>query len=453
MKILHYALGFPPYRTGGLTKFCMDLMLEQIKEGHEVSLLWPGKVKLVDRKIRIKRNRPVNGINSYEVINPTPISYDEGIINVEEFMKEGDLHVYQSFLHDLSPDVIHIHTLMGLHKNLLVAAKEKGIRLVFTTHDFFPICPKVTMFRNGDVCTTVDDCSFCPQCNLTALSDKKMMLLQSPVYRALKDSMIVRKLRKSQRDDYLSDSIEVSNNPIRVSSDYCNLRDFYKSMLKMMDFIHYNSSVTKSVYDQYLGIYPGKIITITHADIGDHRKYKNFNHTTLALTYLGNQGGSKGFFRLKAVLDQLYNNKRDFILNVFFSTGSSSIEMSPYIKINDRYSYDQLEEIMFHTDVVITPSVWYETFGYTVQEALSFGVPVIVSDHVGAKDIIPEGGGIIFHDDEELLKVISTLTPQHLANMNKAIFCAKPMKSEQDMCKEIINYGYQKKIDENCWKR
>jgi hypothetical protein len=25
MKILHYSLGFPPYRTGGLTKYAVDL--------------------------------------------------------------------------------------------------------------------------------------------------------------------------------------------------------------------------------------------------------------------------------------------------------------------------------------------------------------------------------------------------------------------------------------------
>ena len=42
MKILHYSLGFPPYRTGGLTKFNYDLMIEQVKEGNDVALLWPG---------------------------------------------------------------------------------------------------------------------------------------------------------------------------------------------------------------------------------------------------------------------------------------------------------------------------------------------------------------------------------------------------------------------------
>lgn len=42
MKILHYALGFPPYRSGGLTKYCIDLLLAQKAAGHDVAMMWPG---------------------------------------------------------------------------------------------------------------------------------------------------------------------------------------------------------------------------------------------------------------------------------------------------------------------------------------------------------------------------------------------------------------------------
>ena len=128
MIILHYSLGFPPYRTGGLTKFCMDLMKEQVKEGDQVSLLWPGEIQLFGKRTKIKKNRSVDGIASFEVINPTPVSYDEGIVDIPAFTNEGDLKVYEQFLQFVHPNVIHIHTLMGLHKNLLVAAKKMGIK-------------------------------------------------------------------------------------------------------------------------------------------------------------------------------------------------------------------------------------------------------------------------------------------------------------------------------------
>ena len=55
MRILHYALGFPPYRSGGLTKWCVDLMIQQAKEGHCVAMLWPGQMGMLNKKIAIKK--------------------------------------------------------------------------------------------------------------------------------------------------------------------------------------------------------------------------------------------------------------------------------------------------------------------------------------------------------------------------------------------------------------
>ena len=45
MNILHYSLGFPPYRRGGMTKYCIDLMAEQLRVGHNVAMIWPGRIK------------------------------------------------------------------------------------------------------------------------------------------------------------------------------------------------------------------------------------------------------------------------------------------------------------------------------------------------------------------------------------------------------------------------
>lgn len=60
MNILHYALGFPPYRSGGLTKLCIDLMEQQVKEGHTVAMLWPGQMGVVNQKVAIKNTKMQN---------------------------------------------------------------------------------------------------------------------------------------------------------------------------------------------------------------------------------------------------------------------------------------------------------------------------------------------------------------------------------------------------------
>ena len=301
MKILHYALGFPPYRSGGLTKLCVDFMVQQAKEGHTVAMLWPGQMGFVNPKVAIKKHENVKlrsqDILSFEVINPLPVSFDEGIADVAAFTQNVEAEAYRQLLDSFQPDVIHVHTLMGLHKSFLKAAKNKKIRLVFTAHDFFPICPKVTMFRHGAVCDCVQDCENCGVCNATALSMKKIKILQSPIYRELKDSKIVKKLRKRHRDDYLSEA--TANDlaePVGTAEDYKKLRNYYYSLLKLMDMIHYNSSVTKKVYESVFDLPNNCIIGITHSDIKDHRRIKEYSDNCLRIRYLGPQGGAKGFF-------------------------------------------------------------------------------------------------------------------------------------------------------------
>ena len=90
MNILHYSLGFAPYRTGGLTKYCTDLMKIQLTGGNNVGLLWPGRMKVVGTQVKIKQGKAVDGIKNYEIINPLPVPLDEGIIEVDKFTQKAN---------------------------------------------------------------------------------------------------------------------------------------------------------------------------------------------------------------------------------------------------------------------------------------------------------------------------------------------------------------------------
>ena len=136
MKILHYFLGFPPYRTGGLTKYAFDLAKSQVSDGHEVLALWPGRIRSYSAQPFIQEEKKIEGIRSLELVNPLPVSLDEGIRDFEAFTKPCDICVYSSFLEREKPDVIHIHTLMGIHREFLQVANQLMIRTVMTSHDY-----------------------------------------------------------------------------------------------------------------------------------------------------------------------------------------------------------------------------------------------------------------------------------------------------------------------------
>lgn len=441
MKILHYALGFPPYRSGGLTKFCMDLALQQKAEGFDVSLLWPGKMELSAAKTKIRKRPDEQGIHSFELINPTPVSYDEGIGETEAFCAEGDPEAYKGFLKVLAPDVIHIHTFMGLHKRFLEEAKGLGIQICFTAHDFFPICPKITLFRERKVCSEAEGCTSCPECNGTALSLSKIRILQSPLYRKMKDTPLVKKLRKGHRDEYLSDEekTEVSPAP-RKSGDYLALRQHFESMLSLVDVIHFNSQLTKSVYERFFTIKNCEVIPISHSGIENHSIRKEFGEK-LRLSFLSPQSALKGYYVLRQALDELWKERQDFSLYLpFYPQDPAEYELP-----HGRYSYQDLEGILKETDVVIVPSIGYETFGYTLLEAMSFSVPVIASDFVGAKDVIPQGGGLVVpnNDPKALKDAIRALTPEKLRGMNDVL-----QKTEFLTLKEM-----SRKISEVCYQK
>ena len=188
-----------------------------------------------------------------------------------------------------------------------------------------------------------------------------------------------------------------------------------------MDVIHYNSNVTKSVYRKYMDIsgVDECVMPISHSDIGDHKRIRSYEHK-LRITYLGAQSGAKGYFTLRKALDKLWSEgKQSFLLNIYFEP----VEAAPYMVTHKRYSYNQLGDVLEQSDVVIVPSIWYETFGYTVLEALSYGVPVIISDHVGAKDIVNDNFGIIISDMtvDSLKQTVEELNEESLEKMNKHI--------------------------------
>lgn len=452
MKILHYSLGFPPYRTGGLTKYCMDLMFSQKKRGHDVALLWPGQMGFICTKLSIRNNRVKDGIQSFEIINPLPVSLDEGITDFKAYTANGEKGVYKKFLEEHKPDAIHIHTLMGLHKEFLIVAKEMDIKTVFTTHDYFGLCPTVTFFHNGH--NYIDDfaCVSCIKSNQLALSLNKIKLMQSPIYRLIKNTATIKFMRRRHRKKFLDhkemDALEflASEEEIEYKSNkYKELRQHYIDMYGLINFFHFNSTISEMVYKKYLQPQYSSIISITHNGISDHRKKKEFIGK-LKITYLSPTKPFKGFDVLKEALDELWREGcRDFELNIFNLTN----DVGPYMNVQDGYQYSELEEIFNRTDILIAPSVCYETFGFTVIEALSYGVPVMVSNRAGVSDLISNNiNGLIINANvagvkEALITIIEE--KKILEKLNANIIKSNCIKSMDYHVNEMLDVYALKK--------
>ena len=310
---------------------------------------------------------------------------------------------------------------MGLHKEFLELAKENGIKIVFTTHDYFVLCPKNNLLDYKDeLCDNYENGEKCVLCNSNSYSSNHIYITKSSVYKKLRSNKycynFFRRLKNNKCVALIKNNIgeqnarkTTLNNTIDIKrpKEYIALRNYYLDMLRLIDYLHFNSNISKNEFKKYVDI-EGEVINISHNDIKDIRVKKNVEKDKeLRLTYLGSTKSYKGFYLLKESLAILQKNKNiDWVLNVY---GDSKKIESDNCKIifNGTYDYKMLKNIFNNTDLLIIPSIWKETFGFVGLEALSYGVPVLVTDNVGMQDNIT--GIIVKPDSTAISEAINRL--------------------------------------------
>ena len=157
-------------RSGGLTRYAIDLMLMQKQLGHEVFAIYPGNPSLFSRKISICNEDFCFGIPNYKIQNALLLPLFHGVKNVWPFVAKNitGLEVFSVFFKSNHFDVLHVHTLMGLPVSLLIAAKENGVKIVYTSHDYFGLCPKVNFINQDGILCDGASPERCAKCNASA---------------------------------------------------------------------------------------------------------------------------------------------------------------------------------------------------------------------------------------------------------------------------------------------
>lgn len=255
-------------------------MAAQEMQGNVVAMCWPGEIGIIKKKkVAIKKRKKYNigksKIENYEIQGILPVPLLEGIKNPDLFTEKKNPEIWKQFLKNWRPDVIHFHTLMGLPLEYVETARKLGIKTVFTTHDYFGLCPRTTLVRqNGEIC---DGCTpeLCAECCENAISYRKLKILQSSVYRVLKDSPIVKKLRKKHWNESKNDSAQqqASVQSSKRTEEYVELREYYIKLLKSFNIIHFNSSNTRDVYLKAAKeMLNNEVVSISHEMIKEQKE-------------------------------------------------------------------------------------------------------------------------------------------------------------------------------------
>lgn len=433
LRVLHVSLGWPPFRTGGLVRYCCDLIEAQVAAGYDVAMLYPAGSTLSYRA-RLRR-RFIGEVVSYELYSRNMVPLVFGTRDPDALDQADDRGVYDKLLEDFKPDVIHIHSLQGIGQRFFEEVERRGIKTVYTTHDYYPICLRCNFINlAGELCGG-PSAKRCWECNATGLSSRNAFLMQSSLYKFIKNSLFGQCMRNYAKNRLKTRPVSavLPHAEDETVSKYGNVLRRHSLIMSKINIIHANSEQAKEYYSRAFPDTKIEVIPISHAGLSIHRTSRVNKHNMLKVGYVGGASEYKGYRVLFDALSQLSTSVEWELL--FYGTPPSSSDAYPAIegkiKYCGFYSQEEAANVLTMIDVLVVPSIWPETFGFVVLEALCEGTPVICSDKVGARYLVNEEAIYSATDPAELAKLLRDVA------LNKICFKSLPTEYPIEMSDQV----------------
>jgi glycosyltransferase involved in cell wall biosynthesis len=167
MKILQISTLYPPHVVGGAEKAAALLAEALAKRGHEVVMvsLHPGSSEIVEDQKGVRVYR-LTLDNFYWPFGrrKKPNALRRLAWHIRDMWNRKAARRIGKILDIESPDVVHTHNVCGFSLAAWREVKRRNVRLVHTLHDYYLLCPRTTLFRNGTNCT-----KRCLDCKLLTL--------------------------------------------------------------------------------------------------------------------------------------------------------------------------------------------------------------------------------------------------------------------------------------------
>src|SRR5918994_1413 len=272
------------------------------------------------------------------------------------------------------PDIVHTNVLAGFSALVWRVTKQQGVPLVHTLRDYYLLCPRSTMFRNGQNCEYQ-----CLVCRMYA-SPRRLFSNQIDVVVGTSRFILERHLQfgyfTTVPRTVIFNSYYAGQSTVPLDSPSLPIRFGYLGRLSREKGVEVLLEAAKQLQT---------------------KPYWTLN--------LGGRGSAKYLRRLRAK----YRTPATTFLG--------------HVKPADFFS---------ENDVLLVPSLWHEPFGRTVIEAYAHAQSVIGSNRGGIPELI-EGGrtGFIFNPDSpsELAARMQLYIDQPTRISEMRTYCLEKSKS------------------------
>lgn len=455
IRIAHFSIPF--YNGGGMVKYVKDIAELQMSDDkfEYVCIFMPGHYTLLKKKPAIVREN-FKSIDLFNINNFNPDTLLEGTKYPLKSIKNIELeNIILDKLISLKINIVHFHTFFGLSSNLIKKIKSNNIKIVYTAHDYQPLCTKITLLdKNSELCIE-PTLTNCVMCNLNSLSEKKAFFRYSKISNKLKKfdkikSKVKYMVVQCQKNNVNNKIISLEN------QGYIERRNsFVKNLNKYCDLIIFSSEITHKIFQSF-GIYSNnfKIIPISNLNITDDiydydvklesKKYR--------FGYLGGDRPEKGY---KHMINSFEKLNKEGIENwelIIYGKGAENIKFNKEVSTNIIIKGHSEDNVYNEFDILLVPSIWPETFNFVVLEGLSNQKLVIASDIVGSADLYKQNGIITYkynNEDDLIIKLKDIINNKRLYRVNISFNdYSKNLKFNNhaniinDIYKSILYYKY-----------
>jgi len=332
------------YRRGGDCIYLLNLEQLLKKHGHEIAIF----------AMRHAENLQTPCTKYF----PSEVEFSPGLKGIKALLRPFGMREIKTkfnlLLDDFKPDVVHLNNIHSqLSPVIAEIARHRGIKVVWTLHDYKLLCPRYDCLRNGEM--------ICEKCFI----DKRNVLK----YRCMKNSL-----------------------PASVIAFFEAVKWSRKKLAQYTDTFICPSEFMASKMRQG-GFDKNKIVTLCNFIDSEKTKRTDYNKSDY-YCYVGRLSPEKGIETLLKAANRLpYKLK---VIGNGDASGAACNISADNIEFLGYKNWDEIKEIVGKARFVILPSLWYENNPLSVIEAQCLGTPVLGADIGGIPELINTSNGMLF---------------------------------------------------------
>lgn len=449
-------------RGGGVSVYIKNIIPAFLDRGDNVVFFSAGhRYSMLSRKPKLRETSNIYqdlGLKSFELINsPIKTPAHDAFGSLDQAMDTPALdEIFLDVIKTHQIDEVHFHGIEGIATSVISALKDRGDVVVKVwLHNYHWVCPQIELFRAGTTrCTDYVDGKRCVNClshigNMKSLKNYQALgdlierfgasgkpsgtLIFGLTFNAYQTFRVIsgfirslftktqtppnlewRKRRSQQTDDIFSyrDRAEIFKKWRARNTQLLN---------EYVDQIYAVSDIVRNQYEER-GVEAGKI-AVTPIGMPDENFDESFRQAKkpsdkLRIGFLGYAIPSKGLELLSGAISDIaikYPDKCSFFvvstLSAMHKRDLAVLGEKVELSILEGYERSEMGDILSEIDLVVVPSICWETYNQVSYESIRAHTPVLLSDTVGISMLIKSDDFIFKSGDqsdltEKLLKFI-----------------------------------------------